>query len=496
MNFLQKILAVWQKISMVQRVLLVAVVLTFFSGAAILTYWARRPDMRMLYQDLSPEEASGITEKVSEQGIAYELRAGGTSIYVPQESVYQLRLDMAKEGLPTGEQGGYKIFDNNKIGVSPFIQNVNLQRALQDELAKSIQMIDGVTHARVHIVNSEQTLFSSQAGSTTASVVLKLKPGYKLSSTNIAAITHLISGSVEGLTAENVSIIDSQGRLLSGSSGNAIAAGSGTVQDYRERVEQNLQNKVEEMLTTVLGPGRATIKVHAIIDTNSISTVTETYEPKGVATKEEITSGSEIGAGNSSSGGGQTSGSTKKDETIVTEYQVGKTVRQQVVLPGDIKSISVAAFVDLSPSDVNDGQAQTSTAKIMEVTEVEEIIRNALGLKDTDALKVVDVKFHQQPITLLDEDSSGGLDFIAIAKQASLGIMAICALLVLRMFKKAGKKIQKETERGMLPELENSRDSLRELPGASPTILRRQIVAALENDPERVRSLFVKWLNE
>ena len=273
MNHLQKIGAIWQKIGLVQRALLVAVVLTFFAVGAFLTHWARKPDFRMLYQDLDPEEAAKITEKISEKGIAYDLKGGGTSIYVPKEQVYQLRLDMAKEGLPVGEQGGYKIFDNGKIGVSPFVQSVNLKRALQEELAKSIQMIDGVTHTRVHIVSSEQTLFTSEAGKTTASVVLKLKPGYKLSPVNIAAITHLISGSVEGLTSENVTIIDSQGRLLSNQSGNAIASGSGTVQDYRERVEQNLQDKVEEMLTTVLGPGRATVKVHAVIDTNSVSTV-------------------------------------------------------------------------------------------------------------------------------------------------------------------------------------------------------------------------------
>ena len=300
MNFLQKIAAIWQKIGLVQRVFLVAIVLTFVAVGAMLTHWARKPDLRMLYQDLNPEEASKITEKIGEKGIVYELRAGGTSIFVPKEHVYQLRLDMAKEGLPIGEQGGYKIFDNGKIGVSPFVQNVNLKRALQDELAKSIQMIDGVVHARVHIVSSEQTIFTSEAGKTTSSVVLRLKPGYKLSALNIAAITHLVSGSVEGLTSENVTIIDSQGRLLSSQSGNAIATGAGTVQDYRERVEQNLQDKAEEMLTTVLGPGRATVKVHAVIDTNSISTVTEKYEPKGVASKEEITNSNETGAGNAS----------------------------------------------------------------------------------------------------------------------------------------------------------------------------------------------------
>jgi flagellar M-ring protein FliF len=126
MNFFQKIRAVWQKIGLVQRALLMGLLLMFVAACALLVYWARRPDMKMLYQDISPEEAAKITEKIGEKSIVYELRNGGTSIYVPREHVYQLRLDMAKEGLPIGEQGGYKIFDNEKIGVSPFVQSVNL----------------------------------------------------------------------------------------------------------------------------------------------------------------------------------------------------------------------------------------------------------------------------------------------------------------------------------------------------------------------------------
>ena len=499
MNFLQKIAAIWQKIGLVQRVFLVAIVLTFVAVGAMLTHWARKPDLRMLYQDLNPEEASKITEKIGEKGIVYELRAGGTSIFVPKEHVYQLRLDMAKEGLPIGEQGGYKIFDNGKIGVSPFVQNVNLKRALQDELAKSIQMIDGVVHARVHIVSSEQTIFTSEAGKTTSSVVLRLKPGYKLSALNIAAITHLVSGSVEGLTSENVTIIDSQGRLLSSQSGNAIATGAGTVQDYRERVEQNLQDKAEEMLTTVLGPGRATVKVHAVIDTNSISTVTEKYEPKGVASKEEITNSNETGAGNAS-GEGQpaTAGSTKKDETIVTEFQVGKTVTQQVVLPGEIKSLSVAAIVDLWPADVNEAETAEQPSQIMDPNDVAELIENALGLdlEGRDSLKVVPVRIPRQQEQLLEEELSGGLDYIAIARQGSLGIMAICALLVFRMFRGAKKKVQSEAATQPVAKAEGTMGLLPEHSGISPVAFRKQISSALEQDPERVRQLFTKWVEE
>ena len=497
MGFVQKIRAVWEKVSLVQRALLIAIVLTFVIVSGLLVHWARKPDMRMLYQELAPEEAAQITDKIGEKGIVYELRNGGTSIYVPKEKVYQLRLDMAKEGLPTGGQGGYKIFDNEKIGVSPFVQGVNLKRALQEELAKSIQMIDGVNYARIHIVSSEQTLFTSDAGKTTASVVLRLKPGYRLSALNIAAITHLISGSVEGLTSENVTVIDSQGRLLSSESDQTMAGGAGTVQDYRERVEQNLEDKVEEMLTAVLGPGRAKIRIHAVIDMNSVSTITEKYEPKGVAAKEEITTNLDTGASTAQAAGQPALlGSVKKDEIILTEYQIGKTVTQEVILPGEIISLSVAAVVDLSPADVNEAQAGGQTTTIMDPNDVEKLIENALGLDLTgaDSLKVVNVKFQRSTEILLDEELSAGLDFVAIARQASLGIMAVCALLVLRMFRGAKKKAKMEAGTEQLPGSEGATGLL---PGGSePLVLRRQIASALENNPERVKQLFTSWIEE
>ena len=501
MDFFQKISAVWQKISLVQRALLIGLLLTFIGAGVLLTYWARRPDMRMLYQEIAPEEASRITEKISEKGIVYELRSGGTSIYVPKEQVYQLRLDMAKEGLPIGEQGGYKIFDNEKIGISPFVQSVNLKRALQEELAKSIQMIDGVVHARIHIVSAEQTLFTSNAGKTTTSVVLRLRPGYKLSSLNIAAITHLVSGSVEGLTSENVTVIDSQGNLLSSESGSTIASGAGTVQDYRERVEQNLANKVEDMLTAVLGPGRAIVRVSAIIDMNSVSTVTEKLEPKGVAVSEEITSGSETEASVPTAAGEPAlPGGITKDEIIKTEYEIGKTVTQEVVYPGQIKSLKVAAFVDLSvagPADPNDPGAGNSTAKIMQETDVVAIIQNALGLEDETAIKVVDVKFNRPFESLVEEEPSSWPRYMAIARIASLGIMSICAMLVLRMFRGAKSKVASVPQAGELPEAEGAAGLL---PGGKgtpePLVVRRQIASALEQDPERVKQLFASWLEE
>jgi flagellar M-ring protein FliF len=494
MEFLHKITLVWQKINLVQRALLAAVVLATGLIAVLLIYWARTPDMRLLYQDLPPAEASKMTDKINAKGIAYELRDGGTALYVPREQVYQLRLDLAKEGLPAGEQNGYKLFDDEKIGVSPFVQNITLKRALEDELAKSIQMIDGVAHARVHIVSPEQKLFASEQEQTTASVVLRLKPGFRLAGTNIAAITHLVSGSVKGLKAEGVTVIDSEGHLLSGNTDGATASGAGTVHDYRERVEQDLARKAEDMLTTVLGPGRATIRVSAVVDMNSVNTVTETYDPTGkVATKEEITSNSQTDG--AAAGQKTASGPVKKDETTMTEYQVGKTVKQQTILPGAIKSLSVAAFVDLT-ADANAPTAGGAPALLMQVTDVELIIRNALGLKESDALKVVNAKFHRSAEAAAEQEPADWSRYLALAHHLSLGIMAVCALIVLRIFSRVrGKTAAPVQEQlspgpgpgGLLPPGE---------PLAEPALVRHQIAQALRQNPEQVRQMFRTWIQE
>jgi len=513
MSFFQKIEVIWKNVSMAQRVLLIATILTVVAISVFLVQWARRPDMGLLYSNLDTEEAAKITEKISEKGIAYKLAKGGTTIYTPKENIAQLRLDMAKEGLPEGGQKGYKIFDDEKIGISPFVQNINLKRALQDELAKSIQMIDGISHARVHIVSTEQTVFTSKDSQTSASVFLRLKPGYRPSASNIAAIVHLVAGSVEGLKSENITVVDSQGRLLSGESDQGMAGGAGTVADYRERVEQSLADKVEDMLTAVLGPGRATVRVSAEIDMTSTNIAKEIYDEGNKVTKrEEIGSKSETG-GSGASAKDQTAAtpSTKKDETIVTEYAVPKTVQQIIELPGVIKSLAVAAVVDLDV-DVETGkkegekkegeqtETKVQTTKIMKKEEVEKLIQNALGLKvpDRDSLEVIEAKFNRPAEVLPGEEEAGGFDFVAIARQSSLGIMAICALFVLKMLSGAKKKaaLMSATEQssiaagaaaGLLPAGAENAESL---------VLRRQITNSLRNNPVQAKQLFSSWFEE
>lgn len=490
MDILNKIEAIWRNVSLVQRALLIGVALTVGLAGLLLTRWAMRPDMRLLYSNLDVESAGKITDKVSEKGIAFKLGNDGTSVYVPREHVTQLRLEMARAGLPESGQKGYGLFDRQKIGVSPFVQNVNLKRAMQEELAKSIQYMDGVIHARVHVVTSEHTLFTSQDNDTTASVVLKLKPGYKLSAMNVAAITHLVAGSVEGVSSEGVTLVDSEGRLLSSNSEQMMANGAGTVADYKERVERSLELKVENMLTAVLGEGRASVKVSADIDMTS--DVTRTTTPtKGVVTKEEITKSKEPAA----AGAG---GTGKSDETITTETSAGSTTSEVTTPPGMIKALTVAAFVDLTDDDPN------ATAPIMRVEDVNDIIKHALGLKDTDSVSVVQARFRRQETGPLDEEKAGGLDLVAIAGQASMGIMAICAVVVLKVFKGSKQKADKSSRShtalpgaANLPALTAGEETeVDEEEGLELVELRRRIGDSLRSNPEQAKRLFTSWLEE
>ncbi len=504
MAFIQKIEAVWRNVSLVQRALLIAITLTFVIVGVLLTRWARMPDMRVLYSGLDPAEAAKVTEKISEMGIEYKLANGGTTIKAPKEKVIQLRLDMAKEGLPQGGQKGYGIFDDSKLGQSPFLENVNLIRALQDELAKSVQMIDGVAYARIHIVSPEHTLFTSQSPESSASIVLELMPGYRLSALTIAAMTHLVAGGIEGLKSENVTVIDSQGRLLTSKSGDGMAGGAGTVVDYTERVEHNLATKVEDMLTAVLGPGRAMVSVSAEIETVSSNIMKESYEA-GKPEKEEITTESETEPGAAGKGGAPAGpGKVKKTETTNIDYVVPKTIEETVQLAGAIKSLTVAVFVDLSPpeaaADEEGAEAATSTPgeALMTISDVEEIIKKAVGPKLTEeGLKVVDVKFNRPTELLLGAEEGGGLDFVAIARQTSMGVMAVCALLVLKLFSGARKKAAKgemarlaaggESVAGLLPAGGKGQETL---------VLRKQIADSLRSNPEQAKQLFSSWLDE
>lgn len=512
MEFLQNINAVWQKIGIVQRALLIAIVLACVITGFLLTKWATTSEMSLLFGDLTQEEAGKIVDKVSEAGVEYQLRSGGRSIYVASDEVLKLRVSLAKEGLPGDSQTGYKIFDNEKIGVSPLVQAMNYNRAMQDEMAKTIQMIDGILFARVHIVRPENTMFISGDQRATASVMLRIRPGWKLSPSSIAAITHLVASATDGLANNDVTIADSEGNLLtSKGSNNGVVSEANTFMDYKSRVERDLEDKVLDMLETVLGPNRSSVKISAVLDMVSETVETIRYE-KGVPSKETIKSTTkETPAVKDADGNEISAGTSDGDETTETENKVNETITKKLDVPGKIISLSVAATVDLSkpvPVVAEGEEAPTESVggKIMEVEEVKNLIRNAVGpsllLKDED-LTVIDIAFNR-PVVIAD-DSSGYEKlsrYIEIARQSSMGVLAICALIVLKILSGGKKKAPSagagEASGGELGG--GGGMSIGMLPAGSaddPSMaFRRHITSALKDNPDQVKQLFASWLRE
>jgi flagellar biosynthesis/type III secretory pathway M-ring protein FliF/YscJ len=528
MGLLAKINAIWQKIGIVQRAMLAAIVLACIMTGGLLTKWAGTASMQLLYKSLAPEDAAAICDKLSEQNIRYELRGGGTSIYVPEEKVYQLRLDMAKDGLPNSSKGGYEIFDNEKIGVSPVVQGLNKIRAIQDEMAKTIQLIDGIESVRIHIVEPTKAgILTGQGQETSASVMLVLRPGWKMNSSSLAAITHIVSGGVEGLKPSNVTVADSRGGLLTKKGGdNSLIDGASTYQDMKSRIEQQMNDKIKDALEQFLGPGRASILSSVVLDMNSESVVKTEYQ-KGIPMEETIDGSTNVkDAGTDPQGKPVGSGSQDKTETVTNKYKVPETMTTKTTVPGKVTSWSITAIVDLAkpksattaagaatpppaapttPPTAAAGGA-TPADLIMSIQDVEQIIKNAIGgdkmLQDATSLTVKNIPIYQPPDSLVAAISDTSYEklsrYIEIARQSSLGILAICALLALRIFTRASKKVSAAGPDTAGP---NRLDAmtLGLLPAGgdnSALAVRRHIAAELKQNPDQVKQLFASWLAE
>lgn len=487
---------VWQRTSLVQRVILLAVVLALGGAAMLLVSWAKQPKMGTLYTRLSPQEAAKVVDKIRDSGTPYELREGGTQILVPEEKVNQLRLEMAGAGVVSGEgSGGYDLLNDEPIGSSPTATAMRQKRALEGELEKAIGALDGVTKARVIIAKPESSLFMSKDKEVSASVMLTLKNGARPTAGTITSVVNIVSGAVVGLRPDRVMVADSRGTPLSGDASGENKDGmpktASSYLDYKSQVEDYMARKAQDMLTQVLGPGRATVKVDAVIETANTTETTETYLPDGkVALREEIKSNSTSGAAPKP----EVAGSNQKEETTSTDYLVSRTVKSKTDIAGTVKSKTVAVMVDLKGPPDKDGKPAKAA---LTLEDVKAIVANAIGVSATDpGIKVVDVPFTKpEPIAEVAtaEPSMFTREFILdIAKRSSLGLMVIGALLALRMFRgrsaKGGAKVQAQMA---------GADNMLSADGASdgnPEQLRARISRALQDNPDEVKRLFLSWV--
>lgn|GEM_PF-202613 len=507
---------IWQRASLVHRVVLVATALACVGAAVLLVNWARQPDMALLYSGLEAEEAARIVEKAREANVAYELRAGGTAVYVPTEQVHSLRLTMAAAGLPSGGNVGYGVLDDGAIGDSPFMQNIKFKRAVEGELAKSIELIDGVARAKVHLVQPKQQVLTRSSDDVSATVVVRLKPGMRLSRSNVAAITVLVSKG-GGVPTRNIGVIDSSGNLLSGDGTDELAKQAGNALDAKAGTEQYLTEKATRMLSSLLGPGRASVEVSAKLNMDQTERVTKILKTEERAARsEKIRSTSSIGG---ATGAGAAPSSTDKTEEITTEYEWPETRETQVIHPGTIESLSVAVCVDLraeeseAPAEGAGPKQAVAAAGMPTVQDVEDLVKSCLGLTDKDTLTVKNAPMARTvtstELTDLPEGGWMSQDFLLdMARRSSLGVLVVGALIALRMFRGPKPKAAKATAGAEMPALAGAEGataalqggaSTRLLPGmegglADADALRERISAALQENPDEVKRLFLSWV--
>jgi len=247
-----------------------------------------RPNYETLYLGLDTQEAGQVVEKLKEYKVPYKFENGGTTIAVPRKDIYDVRLRLASEGLPKSGSLGYEILDESKLGMTEFLQKINYRRALEGELAKSISGLKCVRAARVHIVIPEARLFREDKLDATASIVLSLSRAGGISENQVEGILYLVSSSVEGLNPENVTILDSSGRMLSSKKNSSkLGALSSTQYDLKKNVEEYLEGKALSILDPVMGRGQSIVKITAQLNFEQVEQTIENYDSDNPAVRSE-----------------------------------------------------------------------------------------------------------------------------------------------------------------------------------------------------------------
>ncbi len=406
---LQPIQRIWSVLSRGQRIGFSVVGAALVGLLFIASTVGRGADTAIAFSGLSTDDMAAIVTKLKDAKIPYELGDGGI-IRVPSGQVQDARLATAGMGLSgkpaTGS--GFELFNQPSFGQTEFTQKVNYQRALENELARSIDQMDAVESARVHLVMPQQTLFTTQQKDTTASVMLKLKPGRRLDSAQSRSISNLIAGSVEGLKPQNLTIVDINGNTLTpDDTGNLTGLSSKQLEAQRS-YESTMEHNLQAMLDRVLGSGKANVRVSALLNWDQTEQTSETFTPSDptqtpIRTSHDITETTNGGAaavggvpgaasnnGNGNvptyQGGTGTTGSTSKTDTQTT-YELNKSVQKVVRAPGSITRLSVSVMLDDDPNNPNAALRQS----------VQDAVNAAAGIDPTrgDVLTVTSLTFNQ-----------------------------------------------------------------------------------------------------
>jgi len=384
--FLAKFMSVFDALSPMRKMTLAAVVVAVALSIGVFVWVTNQEDYRVLFSNLSGGDAATILTKLKEKKIPYEISASGDVISVPAGHVSELRLELAAGGIPQGGGVGFEIFDNKTFGTTDFEKQLHYRRALQGELARTINSLDEIDQSRVHIVLPKDSLFVDQQKKTTASVTLRTKPGKKLKPSQIDGIGHLVASSVEGLSVADVMIVDSQGHILSQNNGgdSRLARMTASQTEYKKNIERDMAGKIQSMLENVVGPGKAAVRVSADLDFRVMEKTEELYDPESPVVRSTQKQSDKVTgpapASGKTAGTGTPAGPEKEKSEEIVNYEINKVISKTVMPVGEVKKLSIAVLVDGIYSKDNQGALSYQERPKKDIDAIEDLVRKSAGL--------------------------------------------------------------------------------------------------------------------
>ena len=452
----------------------VAVALVGFFAFIILR--VTTPEMTPLFTNLTLDDSAAIAKELDREGVPYQLRGDGNVILVAKDRVARVRMQLAQGGLPKGGGIGYEIFDrSDTLGTTSFVQNINAVRALEGELARTIRALDRVQDARVHLVVPERPLFSRDKVEPSASIVLRVRGA--LEPTQVRAVRHLVASAVNGLRPQRISIVDEAGNLLADGAADDAGVGDVGADERKVAFEKRLRQQIEQIVTSVVGPGHARVQLTADFDFNRVTQTSDKYDPNGrvvrssqtreetsataAANANQVTVGNEIpqGAQQRQAPGGEGSGGprdeSRKSEEIVN-YEISKTTKTEISEGGRVNRISVAVLVDGTYDKNDKGELVYKPRSKEEIDQIAALVRSAIGFdqKRGDQVEVVNLRFAEaapQPFAApggwLSSLHFSKDDIMQAIETLVMGLLAMAVLLLVvrplvrRMLAPAGEAI-------------------------------------------------------
>ncbi len=511
-----------QLLAKYRKIMLFTAASLMLAGFVSLVLWSSEKPYRSVYAGMAEKDAASVVELLQKEHIPYRLEAGGT-VMVPEDQVYQVRLKLAGQGVTPSGNTGFEIFDqSNEFGLSDFTRKINLQRALQGELARTIEVMPQIHTARVHLVLAKESAFAERDRKATASVMLQLAGSQRLPKKTVIAIQHLVSASIPSLDQGSVSVVDASGTLLSSNEKEAPMSEGQTMQEYQSKLEQRMEQRISGMLEQIVGEGQAVVRVSADINREFIEQNSTRYNPdeqvlrSRKSTSEERTStggdamgvpglasntpgGNKVNADGSVGGAAQPEDIAKRSEDV-NNFEISSTQEHRIIPFGSINKLSVATIVGGHYKTDDQGEQIFTARSKQELADIQKLIERAMGYDEdrgdsvtVQSMALVDIS------SVVDNEALIASENRVFYMQVARYSLAALALLLLAWFvlRPLATRIQESASNDHDPnnpgDVSNPNHLTNDVISRLPNM--DQVKHSIHQEPDRANKVFREWVD-